>query len=533
MDMKNFLVASRWRTWGWLVLPILLLVLAAWRPLAIPDEGRYAEVARWMWLSGDWLAPRINGIPFFHKPPLLYWWEAMSFAVFGATPWAARCVVALHTIWMWVLTYVCVRHFAGSVLAQRTAWVFGSSIAFLVGGQYVNHDMMVATYMATAIWCFARAFMAPDGVHAGWARGGFLACALGVMTKGLIGLLLPGLVLFVWISYTRQWRKVLALPWFSGLLLFASVALPWFVLAEQSYPGMLAYLFGKHQFGRYLGDTFNNARPWWFYAVAVSVLLFPWAFLAMADGARRALAIVRRDPAPAEEAWVSLCWIWVLAILGFFSVPNSKLIGYALPVLPALAALAALTWQRNLAARAWAASAFASAVGVSVAVAIWANHAAGAFTQERSTQAVAPFVACMTEPEDVVAVVDDFPYDFAFYAQRNRPMEVIQDWTREAQEAGDDWRRELMDGVPFAPSSGAVLQPMQRLSELRRDAHAWVLVPRWQKAFNAQNYAGFDEVYNDGDWVVYRGVASALPSAKGPKSAEDERLGRCKHQRHE
>ena len=88
--MISFFSSPRWHKWGAWVLPLLLLVLATWRPLAIPDEGRYAEVARWMWVSGDWLTPRLDGIPFFHKPPLLYWLEATFIAVWGATPWAAR-----------------------------------------------------------------------------------------------------------------------------------------------------------------------------------------------------------------------------------------------------------------------------------------------------------------------------------------------------------------------------------------------------------------------------------------------------------
>ena len=182
--------SSRWRTWGLCVLPLLLLVLAALRPLALPDEGRYADVGRWMWVSGDWLTPRLDGIPFFHKPPLLYWFEAASMAVLGVTPWAARCVVAAHACLMWALLFVCTRHLAGVDVARRAAWILGSSLAFLIGGQYVNHDMMVATWMSVAIWCFARALMHAPGVHAGWARAGFVACALGVLSKGLIGLLL-------------------------------------------------------------------------------------------------------------------------------------------------------------------------------------------------------------------------------------------------------------------------------------------------------------------------------------------------------
>ena len=87
------------RRTSWLVFAALmavLLLLAAWRPLALPDEGRYGDVGRWMLVSGDWLAPRLDGLPFFHKPPLLHWLQALSMTVFGVHPWSARLVPALH-----------------------------------------------------------------------------------------------------------------------------------------------------------------------------------------------------------------------------------------------------------------------------------------------------------------------------------------------------------------------------------------------------------------------------------------------------
>lgn len=529
-----FFTSTRWRTWGLWILPVLLLVLAAVRPLSIPDEGRYAEVGRWMLMSGDWLTPRVDGIPFFHKPPLLYWLEAASMAVFGATPWAARLVVALHACLMLGLMVGCARHFSGADVARRAGWVLGTSMTFLVAGQYVNHDMMVATWMGVAIWCFARAFMHEGGIHDNWARVGFIACALGVLSKGLIGLLLPGFVLTVWIAYTWQWRKVLALPWVSGLILFAAVALPWFVMAAREHPDMMAYMFGKHQFGRYTATTFNNARPWWFYGMAVTVLLFPWIFFVVADGVHRLRLRVKQQVSGDSSAWVALCWIWVLAILGFFSVPNSKLIGYALPVMPPLAVLAALWWQRHWATRTWGAWLFGALSLVGVLAASFANHYAGEFTLERSTRDVAKAVMCQVGPTDVLAVVDDYPYDVMFYAQRQHPIEVIQDWVREEQEAGDDWRRELLDGVNFDQAAGvAVLQPMSRLTELRTNEQAWVLAPRWQKAFRTETYVGFTEAYKDDAWVLYRGVsatAGLTSAAKSPEAAQQKGLRGCEDQ---
>ena len=90
-------LTERQKSWLTLLgLWLALLLLAALRPLAVPDEGRYGEVGRWMLQSGDWLTPRLNGIPFFHKPPYLYWLEAMSLATFGVNELALRLVPALH-----------------------------------------------------------------------------------------------------------------------------------------------------------------------------------------------------------------------------------------------------------------------------------------------------------------------------------------------------------------------------------------------------------------------------------------------------
>jgi 4-amino-4-deoxy-L-arabinose transferase-like glycosyltransferase len=528
--ISSFLASPKWRTWGLLALPLLLFVLAATRPLALPDEGRYAEIGRWMWMSGDWLTPRLDGIPFFHKPPLLYWLEAAAMAVLGVTPWAARVVVALHACVMLGLMAACVRHFAGLEVARRAAWMFGSSLAFLIGGQYVNHDMMVATWMGVAIWCFARALMHDAGVHAGWARWGFVACALGVLSKGLIGLLLPGLVLVVWIACTRQWRKILALPWVSGVLLFAVIALPWFVLAAREHPDMLAYMFGKHQFGRYTATTFNNGRPWWFYGLAITVLMFPWVLVVAADGAQRLRACVTRTPstdalAP-DPRWVALCWIWVVAILGFFSIPNSKLIGYALPVMPPLAVLGALWWQRHMTPRPWGRVVFGGLVLVNLALAVVAHVSATRYTEQHSTRDVAEVLACAARPSDVVAAVDDYPYDLPFYAQFTRPLEVIQDWETLRQTAGDNWRRELFEGADFDAQAARSLVPLARLQSLQQDPHAWVVAPNGSSVLNAQSHAGFTLVATGQAWRLFR---SSLAS-ESPEAAEQKGLRGCKHQ---
>jgi 4-amino-4-deoxy-L-arabinose transferase-like glycosyltransferase len=429
------------------------------------------------------------------------------------------------------LMVVCARHIAGADVARRAAWMFGSSLAFLIGGQYVNHDMMVATWMGVAIWCFARALMHDGGVHAGWARWGFVACALGVLSKGLIGLLLPGFVLFVWVAYTWQWRKILSLPWVSGLLLFTAIALPWFVLAAREHPDMLAYMFGKHQFGRYTATTFNNARPWWFYGLAITVLMFPWVFVVATDGWQRLRALAMRatlaDAQGVDSRWVALCWIWVLAILGFFSIPNSKLIGYALPVMPPLAVLAAMWWQKHAASRTWGRAAFGALVVVNVGLALVAQISASRYTLEHSAQDIAQVLACAAQPTDVVATVDEYPYDLPFYAQLERPLEVIQDWDTLRQTAGDNWRRELFEGADFDVDAARSLVPLARLQSLKQEHNAWVVAPNASATLNASSHDGFTPVHQGLAWSLYRSNLAT----KSPEAAEQKGLRGCKDQR--
>ena len=198
--------------------------------------------------------------------------------------------------------------------------------------------------------------------------------------------------------------------------------------------------------------------------------------------------------------------------------------------MPALAWLAAVAWERWMAQRAWAKDVFALLAVISVGAAIGINQYAIQYTQWRSAQGASAALSCRIQEGDVVAVYDDYPYDLMFYTQRHQPIEVIQDWVKQAEVAGDDWRRELMDGAPFDPVAGAYLKPMQRLNELKTNPRAWVLGPVWQEEFDAQTYTGFKQVYRDDAWVLYQGVALVGGAAESPKTTEQESLGGCENQ---
>lgn len=519
---------------SWLTLAALwlfLLLMATLRPLAVPDEGRYGEVGRWMLISGDWLTPRLNGLPFFHKPPLLHWLEASSLATFGVHVLSLRLVPALHVGLMLVLLYLATRTVGSEALARRAALMLGTSLAFLVGGQYINHDMLVATWIGVAIWCFAFAFMAGERPHAWLARLGFVACALGLLSKGLIGVALPGLVVLLWLLWTRQLRKILYLPWLSGLALFGALALPWFVLAQQKYPQLFDYMFINQQFRRYTAAAYNNQQPWWFYLLTLVLLFFPWVFFALLQPRRakptHAVATAAPSVATANAGmareWLALCWIWLLAIVVFFSIPHSKLVGYVLPVMPPLAILAALGWERVMAPRARGELVFALLCGLNLVIAAGLMLRVGDVTRTARTQDVAQVLACAAQPSDTIYVSGGYPYDLPFYAQTTRALQVVDNWPALRQNAGDGWQRELFEGADFDAQAAQALQLPQALDGVGERPGSWYVGKPDSLAI--KNLPGWTLFYEGAGWVLYQ--SGGALAAKSPEAAQHKGLPGC------
>ena len=524
----NTSLTERQKSWLTLAaLWLVLLLMAATRPLAVPDEGRYGEIGRWMLQSGDWLTPRLNGIPFFHKPPYLYWLEAISLAAFGVNEVALRLVPALHVGLMLVALYLAARKISSEQVARRAAIMLGTSLTFLIGGQYINHDMLVATWIGVAIWCFAFSFMAGDKPDALLARLGFAACALGMLSKGLIGIALPGLVIFIWLIWTRQFKKMRYLPWLSGLAVFAVIALPWFVMAQQKYPQFFDYMFIGQQLNRYTAKSYNNPQPWWFYLLSMVLLLFPWVFFALNQVRQQATQKLGQLP-PVAKAWWRLCWIWAGAITLFFSIPNSKLIGYILPVMPPLALLAALGWERTMAHRARAGLVFASLCLLNIGIALAIVTQVGKVTRTGRAQDIAQVLACAARPSDTVYVSDAFPYDLPFYAQTRKPMVVLDNWPAQRAQASDGWQRELFEGADFDAQASKVLQSPEVLAPAGAVPGSWFVAQTGNRM--AEGVTGWKLFYQGAGWVLYQS-GSGL-AAEGPKAAEQKGLPGCKDQSH-
>jgi len=423
-------------------------------PLTLPDEGRYAGVAWEMMRSGDWLVPMQNGLPFFHKPPLFYWLTALSMGVFGVNVAAARLAPLLLAILAMLGFWATTRRRCGAAIANATVLVLATMPFFFVAAHFANLDMPVAACITLTIVFAADAALAlRDG--APWRRTLVLAwacAALGVLAKGLIGIVLPGLVLVLWLLARGQARTILRLVSPLGVAVFFVIAAPWFVLVQERYPGFLHFFFVYQHFERFTAGGFNNPQPWWFYPVVLFGLGLPWSLWLL-----RARLPARTTDSIDGRAWRTLMWIWLAVVVGFFSLPQSKPVGYVMPALFPLAfliaepALAAWHGRRTAMRRAVAAS-----LGVAVAICL-VGLGVAATRYDRDHTALAHALRDARAPGDPVVFVQEYFFDVPLHAQLRDPVPVIADWHAPDIFKRDNWRRELAEAAPFAPERAAVL----------------------------------------------------------------------------
>ena len=321
----------------WLTLLCVLLFGAGLgrSTLNNPDEARYAEIPREMLATGDFVTPRLNGVKYFEKPPLVYWLVAGSLQVFGPGETAARAVPAIFGTLGVLLLYGTVRRLHGRDAARWAAFVLASSVLYLAHARILLVDMVVSVLISTVLCCFLLAVSEPAGPRRRWLLYGLYAsAALATLAKGLIGFLLPGAVMFFWLLLFHQWRRLRPLYLPTGLLIFAIIAVPWHLLVAQRNLEWTWFYFVHEHWLRFTTTTHGRYEPWWFFLPIVIFGVFPWTGF-LFHGVRQAVAGGWRLRTTHAANWFPLLWAGL--ILLFFSASKSKLIPYVLPVFPPLA----------------------------------------------------------------------------------------------------------------------------------------------------------------------------------------------------
>ncbi|OKH20012.1 ArnT family glycosyltransferase [[Limnothrix rosea] IAM M-220] len=337
-------------------------------------EPMFAEAARQMLVTGDWITPYYNDVTRFDKPPLVYWLMAIAYKVVGTNAWGARLPSALAAIALMVMIFMVLRTYGFSTAAateqpdqpktQQKLWLaalLGSALIALnlqtiVWARTGVSDMLLNACIGSSLVCFFWGYGSGGRplnrwLPNPWYLAAYASLGLAVLAKGPVGLVLPGLTIMVFLIYLgRFWSVFLeAKPWI-GALVFAGITLPWYVLVilrnGQAY---LDTFFGYHNYERFTGVVNGHAAPVYFYIPVVLIGFIPWSLYLPAAIARLKLHKIsewRDQPRSAHLGIFATAWF--ATVFGFFTIAVTKLPSYTIPLLPAGSILVALLWSQMI-----------------------------------------------------------------------------------------------------------------------------------------------------------------------------------------
>ena len=338
-----------WLAVGGIVCLFGLLYNFAGYPLLDPDEGRNAEVAREMMASGDYVLPRLNGLPYLDKPVVYFAVAAVSMKLLGPTVLAARLPSLLFTI----ATIAVVGWFGGRLFGRPGSWTAATAVAAtpftLAYSRTVIMDSAVTLFMVIAIAAFylavdsanRRDVSATGGRAEWWATLAWAALAFGVLTKGPVAFAVPLMIAIPFAVWRRTWRPILDPV---AILLFAALVAPWVYMVSLQVPDFVQYAIVTETVRRLTTDELARSGPLWYFLIILPAAALPWSLVAT-----MAIRNLRRwrDGQGNMDPRIGYLLLWVLVPLVFFSLSRSKRPQYVLPLIPAVALIVAAAWSRN------------------------------------------------------------------------------------------------------------------------------------------------------------------------------------------
>lgn len=308
-------------------------------PLLGPDEPRYAQVAREMFVTGDLVTPTLGHHTWFEKPALLYWMIAGSFKVFGVNEWAARFGPALCGLLTIAAVWFVGREIDREEPRGFAFWsvvVSGSCLGLIVFSRAVSFDVVITM---TTTWALAFFLLHELRNRRSFLAAFYVFVGISLLAKGLVGIVIPFGVVGLYYVLRRSWPSrsvILSLFW--GMPLAVAVSAIWYgpVIARHGW-AFIDEFFVQHHFARYVSNKYHHPQPIYFYPVIILMLALPWTPYLIA-----ALAKVRSWKWRGGDSLNTVrvfSLAWLLLPIVFFSFSGSKLPGYVLPVIPAIALL--------------------------------------------------------------------------------------------------------------------------------------------------------------------------------------------------
>lgn len=416
---------SGWLRWLLLFAIAVRVATLGMYPLMDNTEARYAEIARKMIETGNWVTPQFQyGVAFWSKPPLSTWITAGTYAVLGVNEFAARfssfvsCLVVL-----WLTMDLAGRRRVGG-LRMRSAVVLFTTPLFFISAGAVMTDPALAVGTTLSMAGFWQAMTREGRAARVWGYLFFVGLAIGLLAKGPVGAVLTFLPVGLWTLWKggvgNVWRR---LPWIGGTLLTIALALPWYLLAESRTPGFLDYFIIGEHWKRYTvtgwkGDMFGtaHARPRGMIWPLSILATLPWCvvWLGMLWQARR-----RDAPAAAvaDDGWRAYLLLWLFASPVFFTFAGNILFTYVLPALPAFALLVGEAWTGVGDGRGRGASTAIAALAIPVLMILGIAFVVPRVGPEHSQKAlVVQYQALRTTDAERLIYVNEAPQSAEFYA---------------------------------------------------------------------------------------------------------------------
>lgn len=328
-----------------ITLPLLLLAAVTFfaglgrGAITDSDEAFYADSAREMVASGDWITPHYNYEPRFQKPVLYYWLTAAASVVFGTSEMAARFWAAMAGLGLVLVTAAAGRRWYDESTGLLAGAIVATNFGYFSIGRMALPDLPLAFCITLAIWAALVATLEQERTPRKFVLLAALALGLGFLTKGPVGLIIPIIVIVPVLLIERRSIALSPGDIVLGFIVMVAVAVPWYVVMWFRHGNeYLQGFFIGDNFERFATDRFNDPRPWWFYMPIVAGGLLPWTPLALVWlGPLTQFLRRRRDIGTVDLRLL----LWAVLPLAFYSLSVGKQPRYILPVLPPLALLLA------------------------------------------------------------------------------------------------------------------------------------------------------------------------------------------------
>lgn len=302
-----------------------------------PDEPRYAEVAREMYATGDYVSTRLCGCLWFEKPVLLYWLAAASYHLFGVSEFAARFPSALAALVAVAMIFYCLRRAVSTEAAIASSIVLATSGIFIAYARVATPDMLLASTMSISLLSGYLAISSTGRSRAVFWILSFAGMGLAMLAKGLAGIALTAGILVPYIAITRRWKVIGWKVLITGLFAFTFVFATWYLPVTLKHGWQfIEEFFIRHHFERYTSNLYGHPQPFYFFLFVAIAGVTPWTFFLIPAIARLKRLKPRENK---TDSILVFLWVWAALPLVFFSLSASKLPGYVLMIFPALAAI--------------------------------------------------------------------------------------------------------------------------------------------------------------------------------------------------